>query len=598
MIMNDNLSKAANLTPKSDLLVVDDRPENLKLLTEILSAHNYKVRRVTSGKQAIAAVEVNPPELILLDIMMPEMTGFEVCQQLKAKPDTADIPIIFLSALDQSFDKVKAFEVGGVDYITKPFQIEEILIRVKNQLTILHQKSSLLEQKKLLAQQNQQLKQEIQERQQIEQDLAKSKEIAEEANRSKSEFLANMSHEIRTPMNGVLGMAQLLMMTGQTEEQQNYTRIIQDSANALLNIINDILDFSKIESGMLELENRGFRLEDVLISVCDLLKQAAATKGINLQYQIKPNVPIAIIGDEHRLRQILLNLVSNSIKFTQQGNINVIVSYQDENVRSNIQTNHHESKQSLKTSNFLHFSVADTGIGIPSDRITKLFQPFTQADTSISRKYGGTGLGLAICKSLVHLMGGKIWVESAGAVGGDPATNWRSLEQDINQNLNQNPNQNNGSIFHFTIAISIPAIAQATETKSPLLPLNQEMAEQFPLSILLVEDNPMNQRLTFLIMQKFGYEIDIASNGIEAIAALQTKTYDMILMDVQMPEMDGLSATKWIRENLTEQPRIVAITASASETDRQNCIKAGMNDYISKPVNIQEIIRVICEATD
>ncbi|WP_434684272.1 response regulator [Pseudanabaena minima] len=569
--------KVNNKTFQGDILVVDDRPENLRLLSEILSAQNYKVRRVTSGKQAIEVVKINPPELILLDIMMPDMNGYEVCQYLKSQAQTAEILIIFLSALDSTFDKVRAFEVGGIDYITKPFQVEEIIIRVKNQFTILHQKYSLQAQQKQLAQQNQQLKQEIQERQQIELALAKAKEIAEKANRAKSEFLANMSHEIRTPMNGVIGMAQLLMMTEQTEEQHHYTQIIQDSANSLMTIINDILDFSKIESGMLELEQRVFRIEDILKAICNLLNQAAIDKGILLQYKIQPNVPVAIIGDEYRLRQILINLMGNAIKFTKQGEVNINVSYQD----ANIQPDDYE----LKTENFLHFTITDTGVGIASDRIDKLFNPFMQADNSISRKYGGTGLGLAICKSLVELMGGTIWAESAGHTGGKPPQNYEPSE--VSNAL--------GSSFHFTISISIPAIAKTLETQKHPVFNDLQMAKKYPLRILLVEDNPMNQRLIFLIMQKFGYTIDIANHGLEAINILQTQMYDMVLMDVQMPEMDGITATKWIRQNLVAQPRIVAITANFSDADRQNCLSAGMNDYISKPVNIQEIIRIVSQ---
>jgi signal transduction histidine kinase len=571
--------------PKENILVVDDRPENLKLLSEILSNNNYKVRKVTSGKQAIAAAEISLPSLILLDIMMPDMNGYEVCQYLKSQERTADIPIIFLSALDKSFDKVKAFEVGGIDYITKPFQVEEILVRVQNQLTILRQKNSLKDQQKLLATQNSQLKQEIAERQKIEIDLAKAKQVAEEANRAKSDFLANMSHEIRTPMNGVLGMAQLLLMTDQTDQQGHYTQLIQESANALLAIINDILDFSKVEFGKLELEKRTFILEDSLKFVCNLLNQLAADKGLSLEYTIESNVPMFIIGDEFRLRQILLNLVGNAIKFTEKGQVIINISDVSDRQCIDIEKIEKVNEKVNDLEKILQFSIIDTGIGIPHDQLNELFNPFTQADNSISRKYGGTGLGLAICKNLINLMGGNIWIESLGHFSDSTPDNWSRHLNTI------------GSAFHFTIAI-VPDNSNQLLKKQNKAFLNElRISDKFPLRILLVEDNPMNQKLTYLIMQKFGYNIDIANNGLEAIKFLETETYDMLLMDVQMPEMDGLTTTRWIRKNLEIQPHIVAITAGSSGMDRQICLDAGMNDYISKPIDVREIMRVISHAS-
>ena len=553
---------------KGDILVVDDRPENLRLLSQILSEHHYKVRKVTSGKQAINAIKINPPELVLLDILMPDMNGYEVCQQIKADPNIAATPIIFLSALDNTIDKVKAFEVGGVDYITKPFQIEEIIARVNNQITILHQRKSLQEQQNLLNQQNQQLKEEIAERKKTELALAKAKEEAEAASKSKSDFLSNMTHEIRTPMNGIIGVAQLLRLTTQTPEQQSYTQLLQESADILLNLLNDILDFSKIESKKLQLENRMFNLMDSLKFVYELLKQSAINKDIQLEYKMQSHVPEAIIGDEYRLRQILLNLIINAIKFTDSGKVTIEASYED------IIPRH------------LHLAIADTGIGIQGDRLATLFNPFTQVDTSISRKYGGTGLGLAICKNLVELMEGHIWVESLGNIGGNPPQNW--LPSKTSEDL--------GAIFHFTIALP-SSLPSSSKPKDDAINIDSEMAKKFPLRILLAEDNPMNQRLISIILQKFGYQITIANNGLQALEAVRSQMYDVVLMDVQMPEMDGISATRWIRQNLAYQPYIVAITANSSILDRQSCLESGMNNFISKPVKIQELARIISNAS-
>ncbi len=409
----------------------------------------------------------------------------------------------------------------------------------------------------------------ISARKRTELDLLEAKIAAEAATKAKSEFLASMSHEIRTPMNGVIGMTQILGMTELTTDQQGFVKTIKDSGDALLTIINDILDFSKIESGMLEIEEREFDLEEVIRGVCNLLENQTIAKQIDLKYAIAPDIPKTVIGDLARLRQILLNLVGNAVKFTQEGHVSIAVS---------------GKKGSGKYE--LTFAIADTGIGIASDRLDLLFQAFTQADNSISREYGGTGLGLAISKRLVNLMEGTIWVESLGQVGGSPPIAWKPQPH--------NPLTPQGSTFYFTITLSInQTINQPKTVLAKEFASDEKFAEKFPLRILLVEDNPINQMVAKLMLQRLGYQINaIANNGLEALQAVQNYDYDLILMDVQMPKMDGLTATKTIRTGLRSHVRIVAMTADAMPEDRQACLDAGMDDFISKPISIQALMSI------
>ncbi|MBD2391020.1 MULTISPECIES: ATP-binding protein [Aphanizomenon] len=407
----------------------------------------------------------------------------------------------------------------------------------------------------------------------INEQLAVSNIQLASATKAKSEFLANMSHEIRTPMNGIIGMIQLLCETNLTEEQKDFVYTIRDSGNSLLTIINDILNFSKIESGNLQLEAHPFKLKDIIKSVCNLLSTQTDIKKINMQYSIDPHIPVYLLGDGSRLRQVLLNLIGNAIKFTPAGGVYL-------SANSQLIADDQECTQYQ-----LMISIKDTGIGIDGDRLQKLFQPFTQADASISRKYGGTGLGLAISKSLVNLMGGRIWVESLGNIAGNPPDDWIANKNNYHQ----------GSIFHFTFIAKAVLSCELIPKDSSQPPQTKDIKYLSPLKILLAEDNLVNQKVAIFTLKKLGYIADIANNGLEVLAMLENQFYDIILMDMQMPEMDGVTATKIIRQSSQNQPYIIALTANALEADHQLCLDAGMNKFITKPIVIEEISRVLSE---
>lgn len=516
------------------ILIVDDNPNNLAVIFECLSNLDLRVLVAQSGEDALELVLGDKPDLVLLDILMPGIDGFETCRRLKALDETKDIPVLFISSLSETTDKIKGFEAGGVDYIGKPFHEEEVMARIATHL-YLHRL------RKELAEKNETLEKEVSER-------IRAERAAESANRAKSEFLANMSHELRTPLNGILGYAQILKKDRNlSESQKKGLEIIERSGNYLLNLINEVLDLSKIEARKMELYESDFHFRRFLDGVVSMVHIQAKKKGIMFYFLTDGDLPEGVRTDEKRLGQVLLNLLSNAVKFTPSGSVTFRVDVADEASRT------------------IRFSVEDTGIGIPKDKLEEIFSPFRQAGDH-TRAIEGTGLGLSISRRLVRMMGGELTVRS------EPEK---------------------GSVFRFELAMpdaESPVDESAKEEKQVMGYSGEKR------KILVIDDKWSNRTVLAGMLLPLGFEVAEAEDGQKGIDKALRWYPDLVFMDLIMPVMDGFEATRRIRKTESlKGVKIIAVSASTLKPVEEIRSETGCDDYIAKPLQMREVLDKIAE---
>ncbi len=634
---------------------------------------------VSNYADALRYLQTHPPDFVFLDLKSTEADCLNLLRQLKHHPLPLPVFTVAFGAVGETAATLRAFDLGLNEYIQVPFENGLLRARLAGA---------------------QQIRSRLEELTKKQTELTEACRVAEANSRAKSEFLATMSHEIRTPMNGVVAMTGLLMETSLTADQRGYLDTIYNSSESLLNIINAILDFSKIEAGKMELERREFDLRACIEESLDVLAPRANEKKLDLAYVAADTIPALVEGDGQRLRQVLVNLVGNALKFTEKGSVVLNVE------KLAPAAAEAENPSALR----LHFAVRDTGIGVPPDRLARLFRPFSQADVSTARKYGGTGLGLVISRRLVELMGGRMWAESVPGEGStfhftvnltvpvgsapppfakrqlqlaelkilileDNATarnllfeqcrRWGMQPQAVENSAQAMELFRRGMMFDLAVIdAALPGLDGATvaaelqkfpaaammpivlltavgvkngaagESRvmfghtvnkpikpaqlckvlerallSPRIPSGQleapkpevSLATRLPLRVLLVDDNVINQKVAVRILQQMGYQPEVAGNGREALEAMSHEAYDLVFMDVMMPEMDGLEATRQIRkrqmsgEHANFQSRIIicAMTAHAMAGDREKCIASGMDDYLSKPVRPKDVREMI-----
>ncbi|NQZ88852.1 MAG: response regulator [Colwellia sp.] len=651
------------------VLIVDDDAINRQVLNNYLLPLDYQLFQASGGEQALAFIHKaseglpegeRPFDLILLDIMMPKVSGYQVCRKLRQTYSVNELPVIFLTAKNQVIDLVESFAAGGNDYLTKPISKHELLSRVETHLTLLDINRSL------------------------EKKVAERTVELEHAMQAKGEFLAKMSHEIRTPMNAIIGLGYLTLKTDLDPNQKDLVGKTQDASQALLSLINDILDFSKIEAGKMTVESVTMNMGGLIRKTNNICALRAHAKDLELIVKVHSDVPKHIKSDPVRLQQILVNLISNAIKFTNEGHILIEIGVAEKQLT--------DDDDKYLT---LEFSVSDTGIGLEESSINNLFQSFTQADSTITRKFGGTGLGLSICKELSGLMGGEVWVESTLGEGSKFSFNIICEVSDLPVNELTNIDAIKGlnvlvvddnelclsvmtellQEFHCEItavenaetALQLLSTAKSNDTsydlvitdwrmpkmdgiafakaiqedknlynvkavlmvtafdKSDVMPLahsagidaflekpvnasllleammdvlqidpdedfysmkNASLVDFSSTNILLVEDNELNQQVVLGFLEDTKANVDVAGNGLIALEKLANKDYDLVLMDIQMPEMDGVTATQVIRkqEKYKELP-IIAMTAHAMPDELNKCLEVGMNEYFTKPID-------------